>query len=180
MLLLAFPCPLLHSVVPRVLLLFQWLFHWSVLSCHAASCGHRLPRPSIASCCSSRRCQPGSHDFALRVSFVGLNPSINVMDGTKITVSTSQEVDVLRPRVDGTRECVDVAPCSGNDNDHSFSQLPVHKALTCPQGWSAWAAAPSSWRRKIRSMQKNLTRCSLLLLFQTRALMCDVYGSDTG
>ena len=27
-----------------------------------------------------------------------------------------------------------------NDNDHSFSQ-PVHKALTCPRGQSAWAVA---------------------------------------
>ena len=26
-----------------------------------------------------------------------------------------------------------------NDNDHSFSQLPVHKAPSCPKGQSAWA-----------------------------------------
>ena len=29
------------------------------------------------------------------------------------------------------------------DSDHSFSQLSVHKALTCPEGRSARALAPS-------------------------------------
>ena len=28
-----------------------------------------------------------------------------------------------------------------NDNDHSYRQLPVNKALTCPEGQSAWAVA---------------------------------------
>ena len=31
---------------------------------------------------------------------------------------------------------------SDNDNDHSSCQLLEHKALTCPEGQSAWAEAP--------------------------------------
>ena len=47
--------------------------------------------------------------------------------------------------MDGTRECIDVAPCSGNDNDNdrSFSQLPVHKALTCREGPECLGSGPS-------------------------------------
>ena len=42
-----------------------------------------------------------------------------------------------------------------NDNDHSFSELSVHKALTCPEGLSAWAVAPPWLAKEIRSMQKD-------------------------
>ena len=41
-----------------------------------------------------------------------------------------------------------------DDNDYSFNQLSVHKALTCPEGQSAWAAAPSSLAKDIRSTHR--------------------------
>ena len=139
--------------------LFQWLCHWSVLSCHAACGGHRLPRPSFASCCSSRLCRPGSHDFALCLSPVGLNPSTNAVDGTKNhrphksrswrSAAQSRWYKRMYRRctnvMDGTRECIDVAPCSGNnnDNDRSFSQLPAHNALTCREGPECLGSGPS-------------------------------------
>ena len=36
-----------------------------------------------------------------------------------------------------------------NDNDHSFSQLSVHKAPTCCEGLSAWALGPSLCNEKL-------------------------------
>ena len=46
-----------------------------------------------------------------------------------------------------------------NDNDHSFSQLPVHKALTCSQGQSAGAVLPRpSWPRKFAQCTKPLIK----------------------
>ena len=41
------------------------------------------------------------------------------------------------------------------DDDHSFSQLPVHKALTCPEGQSAWAWPLPGWRKKFAKCKKN-------------------------
>lgn len=46
----------------------------------------------------------------------------------------------LRKVVPTVAEKVLVA--TSNDNDHSSSQLSVHKALTCPEGHSAWAVVP--------------------------------------
>ena len=34
-----------------------------------------------------------------------------------------------------------------NDNDHSSSQLRVHKALTCPEGHSAWGITRNHQRK---------------------------------
>ena len=55
------------------------------------------------------------------------------------------------------------------DNDHSFSQLPVHKALTRPQGQSAWAVASLVGEGKSLSAKKkkplnNVFRSHLLPL----------------
>ena len=41
------------------------------------------------------------------------------------------------------------------DTDHSFSQLPVHKALTYPEGQGARAVAPPWLVKETRSMTKN-------------------------
>ena len=42
-----------------------------------------------------------------------------------------------------------------NDNDHSFSQFSVHKALTCPEGWSSKALATTLFGEKeTRPVQK--------------------------
>ena len=45
----------------------------------------------------------------------------------------------------------------GNDNGHSFRLLPVHKALTCPQGR---AVAPLCLTKETQCNKKNLTRSS--------------------
>ena len=45
-----------------------------------------------------------------------------------------------------------------NDNDHSFSQLPKHKALTCPKGQSAWAVAA----KEIRSVHRIIHHGALV------------------
>ena len=52
-----------------------------------------------------------------------------------------------------------------NDKDHSSSQFPVHKALTCPEGQSAWALAPSLFGEKFSACRNNLFRytCSDLV-----------------
>ena len=42
-----------------------------------------------------------------------------------------------------------------NDNDHSLSQLPVHKAQTCPEGQCAWVVAPLWLAKEICSMQED-------------------------
>ena len=44
-----------------------------------------------------------------------------------------------------------------NDTVHSFSQLAVHKALTCPDGQSAWALALSLFVEKLASCRNNLS-----------------------
>ena len=41
-----------------------------------------------------------------------------------------------------------------SDNDHSFNQLPAHKALTCPRGQSAGDVATPWLAKGIRSMHK--------------------------
>ena len=43
-----------------------------------------------------------------------------------------------------------------DSDNHSFSQLPAHKALTWPKGQSAWAGAPLGLAKKTRSMQKTI------------------------
>ena len=43
-----------------------------------------------------------------------------------------------------------------NDNDHSVSQLPVHKALTYPYGQCEWALAPSLFGESFASCRNNL------------------------
>ena len=50
---------------------------------------------------------------------------------TNVMIRSLEQVSILQTR-------------SGNDNgkDHPFSQLPVRKALTCPESQSAWAVAP--------------------------------------
>ena len=40
------------------------------------------------------------------------------------------------------------------DSDHSFSQLPVHKALTCPWGQGPWVVALPWLAKEICSMHK--------------------------
>ena len=47
-----------------------------------------------------------------------------------------------------------------NDNDHSSNQLPVHKALTCPDGQSAWAVALTIGEEKLAQCQTNETMYS--------------------
>ena len=42
-----------------------------------------------------------------------------------------------------------------NDNDHSFSQLPKHKALTCPEGQLACAVGPHRLVKEIRSYKSK-------------------------
>ena len=41
------------------------------------------------------------------------------------------------------------------DNAYPFSQLPVHKALTCLKRHSAWVVAPPWLVKETRSMQKE-------------------------
>ena len=50
-------------------------------------------------------------------------------------------------------------PCNDNDSDHSFSQLSVHNALTCSEGQSAWALAPSLFgEKKKRNSSARIVR----------------------
>ena len=61
------------------------------------------------------------------------------------------------------------------DNDHSFGQLPVHKALTCSEGQSAWSVAPPRLAKEIRSMHLSLIkvlRSDLLPLEIKRSCIC--------
>ena len=44
------------------------------------------------------------------------------------------------------------------DTDHSFSQLPVHKALTYPEGQGARAVAPPWLVKETRSMHKKINQ----------------------
>ena len=68
--------------------------------------------------------------------------------------------DTLLPRTPLTNRCEKlIVMCAlgtnenDNDKDHSFSQLSVHKALTCPEGQSSWSVAPSLYG------EKNLAPC---------------------
>ena len=45
---------------------------------------------------------------------------------------------------------------NGNDNGHSFSELSVHKAVTCPMGQSAWDVAPPWLANEIHSVHRRL------------------------
>ena len=55
-----------------------------------------------------------------------------------------------------------VAPRSldrNSDDDRSFSELSVHKALTCPEGQSTWGRGPSpGWRGKLAPCKKNCSK----------------------
>ena len=42
-------------------------------------------------------------------------------------------------RFESTTSRYAVGGSDDKDNDHSFSQLSVHKALTCPEDQSTWA-----------------------------------------
>ena len=66
-----------------------------------------------------------------------------------------------------------------NDNDmnHSFSQLHVHKALTCPKGQSAGAVTPPWLSKDIRSMHR-INDQSELLPFETK-WSCICAGKET-
>ena len=59
---------------------------------------------------------------------------------------------------DMLKVCVDD---NDNDIDHSSSQLPVHKALTCSPGQSARGSARSLVWRITRLMQKELAKVHL-------------------
>ena len=44
---------------------------------------------------------------------------------------------------------------NGNDNGHSFSELSVHKAVTCPMGQSAWDVAPPWLAKEMHSVHRR-------------------------
>ena len=43
-----------------------------------------------------------------------------------------------------------------NGNDHSFTRLPLHKGLTCPEGECAWAVPPPWLTKEVTTMQKQV------------------------
>ena len=54
------------------------------------------------------------------------------------------------------KDASETGPHSATDNDydHSFRRLPVHEALTCPEGQSAWEKAPLWLAKETRSRHK--------------------------
>ena len=64
---------------------------------------------------------------------------------------------------------------NGNDNGHSFSQRPVHKALTCPQGRVLGSCSTPWLAKEIPSKQKilnNVFRSDLLPLEVKWSCIC--------
>ena len=59
---------------------------------------------------------------------------------------------------DLVRHIHEIQLANDNNNDHSFSHLPVHYALTCPKGQRAWGMAPLQLEKEICSMQKKTYR----------------------
>ena len=46
------------------------------------------------------------------------------------------------------------------DNDHSSSQPSAHKALTCPEGQSAWVFADSLFGESLASCKNSVCKCT--------------------
>ena len=68
----------------------------------------------------------------------------------KLTEGLQQEAVYKRMQSSG------VQINSDNDKDHSFSQFSVHKALTCPEGQSAWPLAiPCLAMKKLAPCKSN-------------------------
>ena len=83
--------------------------------------------------------------------------------------------ETCAPRIFARRRATHPKP-KLSDNDHSFNQLPEHKALTCPKGQNAWAVAPPWLAKETRSMQQkklvNVFRSDLLPLDMKRSCIC--------
>ena len=56
--------------------------------------------------------------------------------------------------------CSETVPFVDNDNDHSSSELSVHKTLTCPECQRAWSLAYSLFGESLASYRKDMPRLS--------------------
>ena len=76
-------------------------------------------------------------------SKVDMNGSLRAHRALRTSVCAVISMDQWVPQQIHIWSATSLDNGNGNDDDRSFSQLPVHKALTCPAGQSAWAVPPS-------------------------------------